>query len=47
MTPDMNNVLVLTERLKAELDQMLAEHRSILTALKRLSAAAREAGKIE
>ena len=47
VTPDMKEVLGLTDRLKADLSQMLAEHKSIVAALENLSAAANEAGKIE
>jgi hypothetical protein len=47
VTPDMQDVLALTDRLTGELDQMLAEHKAILAALKKLSAVARRAGKIE
>jgi hypothetical protein len=47
VTPDMRDVLVLTDKLKADLPQMLAEHQSIVVALERLSAAAKEAGKTE
>lgn len=37
VTPDMADVLSLTERLKAELPQMLAEHKAIVAALKHFS----------
>jgi hypothetical protein len=47
ITPDMKDVLVLTDRLKADLGQMLAEHQGIVRALAGLSAAARDAGKSE
>jgi len=47
VTPDMKDVLVLTDRLKADLPQMLAEHQSIVVALEILSAAAEAAGKKE
>jgi len=47
VTPDMKDVLGLTDRLKAELSQMLAEHKSIVAALERLSEAAKKAGKME
>jgi hypothetical protein len=43
----MTEVLPMTRRLKAELPQMLAEHRQIVGALGKLSAAAREAGRPE
>jgi len=45
VTPDMKDVLILTDKLKADLPQMLAEHQSIVAALERLSAAAKNAGK--
>ena len=47
VTPDMKDVLILTDKLKAELGQMLAEHQSIVVALEKLSAAAKKAGKTE
>jgi hypothetical protein len=47
VTPDMKDVLALTDRLKSDLDQMLAEHRSIVAALEKLSAAAEKAAKTE
>lgn len=47
VTSDMKEVLVLTDRLKADLSQMLAEHKSIVAALENLSAAANKVGKIE
>ena len=47
VTPDMKEVLVLTDRLKTDLGQMLAEHKSIVVALERLSGAAKKAGKME
>ena len=47
VTPEMADVLVLTDTLKAELPQMLAEHKLIVTALEELSAAAERAGKRE
>ena len=47
MTPDMKEVLALTDRLKADLGQMLQEHKSIVAALGVLSAAAKKAGKVE
>jgi len=47
VTPDMKDVLGLTDRLKAELNQMLAEHKSIVAALERLSDAAKKAGNME
>jgi hypothetical protein len=44
---DMAAVLPMTRRLKAELPQMLAEHRRIVDALDKLRAAARAAGRLE
>jgi len=44
---DMGEVLPMTQRLKAELPQMLAEHKRIVGALEKLRAAARAAGKPE
>ena len=43
--PDMAGVLSLTDRLRAELPSMLAEHRTIVDALARLEDAARRAGR--
>jgi hypothetical protein len=47
VTPGAKDVLVLTDKLKADLPQMLAEHRSIVAALEKLSSAAKDAGKSE
>jgi hypothetical protein len=47
VTPAMRDVLVLTDRLKADLPAMLAEHQSIVAALEKLSAVAKDAGKTE
>jgi hypothetical protein len=47
VTPDMRDVLEMTDRLKANLDQMLEEHKLIVAALVKLSAAAKKAGKRE
>jgi hypothetical protein len=47
VTSDMAPVLVMTERLKAELPQMLAEHKSIVGALENLAAVARREDKPE
>ena len=47
VTPDMKDILLMTDKLKAELKQMLKEHRQILTALKRLVAAAKKERKLE
>jgi hypothetical protein len=45
--PAMRDVLAMTERLKSELPQMLAEHRAIVAALDRLRDAARAEGHAE
>ncbi|MBK7059313.1 MAG: hemerythrin domain-containing protein [Rubrivivax sp.] len=42
---EMNNVLALTDRLQAELPQMLEEHKAIVAALQRLQVAAEHAGR--
>lgn len=47
VTPEMAEVLAMTDKLKAELPQMLAEHKSIVAALENLSAAAGRAGRAE
>ena len=47
VTPDMKEVLSLTDKLKAELSQMLGEHMLIVTALEKLSLAAKKAEKME
>lgn len=44
---DMKEVLGLTDRLKADLSQMLEEHKSIIAALEKLSVAAKKANKME
>lgn len=46
-TPGMRDVLDLTEKLKAELPQMLSEHHDIVAALDRLVEAARAEGQAE
>ncbi len=46
-TPEMRQVLALTDKLKAELRQMLAEHQAIVGALKKLVVAAEADGKPE
>lgn len=45
--PDMKEVLVMTDRLKADLQVMLDEHGQIVGALEKLRKAAREAGRPE
>lgn len=47
VTPDMAAVLPMTDKLKAELGQMLAEHKSIVAALRNLAEAAKRANKPE
>jgi hypothetical protein len=47
VVPEMAEVLAMTDKLKAELPQMLAEHKSIVAALEKLSVAAEKAGKKE
>jgi hypothetical protein len=47
VTPEMKDVLVLTDKLKADLKQMLAEHKLIVDALEKLSTAAKKADKME
>jgi hypothetical protein len=47
VTSDMQEVVELTDKLKADLNQMLAEHQSIVAALEKLSAAAKKADKME
>lgn len=47
VTPEMTQVLVLTDQLEAELPAMLAEHRTIVEALGKLSDAARRADRGE
>ncbi len=47
VSPDMRDVLVMTDRLKADLQEMLEEHKAIVSALKKLSDVAKEENKIE
>jgi hypothetical protein len=44
-TPEMRDVLVMTDKLRAELPQMLAEHKAVVGALRRLATAARQEKK--
>jgi len=44
---EMAEVLAMTDKLKAELPQMLAEHKSIVAALEKLSVSAEKSGKRE
>lgn len=47
VTPAMAGVLDLTDRLRAELPAMLAEHQTIVAALERLQQAAQRAGRAD
>jgi hypothetical protein len=47
VTPEMLSILPLTQRLKAELPDMLAEHKEIVAALLRFRDRAREGGRAE
>jgi hypothetical protein len=47
VTPDMKDILLMTDKLKTELNQMLKEHKQILNALKKLVAAAKKERKLE
>lgn len=47
VTPDMASVLPMTEKLKAQLSEMLAEHKSIVAALNNLSDVAKRESKPE
>ena len=47
VTPEMEQVIALTDTLKTELPQMLQEHKAIVAALETLIDAAREEGKPE
>lgn len=47
VTPEMRQVLAMTDKLKAELPQMLAEHKAIVGALQKLVAVAKSEGKPE
>lgn len=45
ITPDMAEVLKLTDKLEQDLDEMLTEHKAIVAALEKLAAAARRENK--
>jgi hemerythrin HHE cation binding domain-containing protein len=45
--PEMRTVIAMTDRLKADLPHMLEEHKAVVAALEKLSAAAKEEGKPE
>jgi len=47
VTPEMTDVLKMTDKLKAELHQMLEEHKAIVAALKVLTDAAKKEKKTE
>ncbi|HAF14835.1 MAG TPA: hypothetical protein DCK93_03345 [Blastocatellia bacterium] len=47
VTPEMRDVLAMTDKLKAELPRMVEEHQAIVAALEKLVAAARQEGKPE
>ena len=47
VTPEMAQAIALTDRLKAELPEMLKEHKSIVTALERLAASAKAEDKTQ
>jgi hypothetical protein len=47
ITPEMAKVLTMTDKTKAELQQMLEEHKAIVAALKNLAAAAQEEKQME
>ena len=46
-TPEMKEMIVMAEKLKAELDQMLKEHKEIVARLKILTEAALKENKLE
>lgn len=47
ITPEMKSVLTMTDKLKAELPQMLSEHKAIVAALKNLVEVAKKENKME
>jgi len=47
VTPDMAEVLKLTDQLQQDLGQMLSEHRAIVVALRKLADSARRENKLE
>lgn len=47
VTPEMRDVLPMTDRLRTELPRMLAEHRAVVDALRGLAAAAKQEGNPE
>jgi len=47
VSPVMRGVIVMTDRLKAQYEHMLADHQGIVTAVDALAAAATEEGKLD
>ena len=47
LQPEMRTVIAMTDRLKAYLPHMLQEHKAVVAALEKLSAAAKQEGKRE
>lgn len=47
VSPVMRGVIVMTDRLKAEYEAMLADHAAIVAAIRKLAEAAGEEGKLE
>lgn len=47
VTSDMKDILLMTDKLKTDLNQMLKEHEEIVAALEKLVAAARKERKLE
>lgn len=47
VTPDMKDILLMTDKLKADLNQMLNEHEEIVAVFEKLVAAARKERKLE
>jgi hypothetical protein len=47
VSPVMRGVIVMTDRLKLEYEQMLADHDAIAAEIRKLAEAAREEGKLE
>jgi hypothetical protein len=47
VTPDLKEILLMTDKLKTDLHQMLKEHEEVVAALEKLVAAARKERKLE
>ena len=47
VTPEMRNAIVMADKLKADLPHMLQEHKDIVVALRKLTAAAKQENKLE